>query len=69
METKKKPDDQRESTGTLCYVAILRTWPQTGPESSDLHLVTRVLKGDETIDELMAWAAPYYANVTITKAT
>lgn len=57
--------------GVTCYVAVLRTWPQTGPENADLRIVTKALTGKETIDEVMRWASKldYTTNVTITKAT
>lgn len=53
------------------YVAVLRTWPQTGPENADLRIVTKVLTGQETVADVMAWASKldYTTNVTITKAT
>ena len=70
-----KPSDEAKAGALLPpatgYVAVLRTWPQTGPESVDLRIVTKVLTGQETVADVMAWASKldYTTNVTITKAT
>ena len=42
---------------TLCkqYIATIRTWPQTGPESCDLEIITRIITSEMKVGDLFAW--------------
>lgn len=54
-----------------CFVAVVRTWPQVGPEDADLHIVTKIFTGNETVKDVMDWVTSKHGtnlNVTLTKA-
>ena len=38
------------------YVALMDTWPQTGPDSTEHQIRAKSISGDETIQSLVDWA-------------